>query len=325
MIARFDMMNQPTSQKRSVATSNIGGRILSEVLVLLFTIVLSGLLVALLLFAPRWFVSANAGTGSQRIWGYLSSVSAFFIDLMHGQLADKSHNAATWRDLGKAAQHTIALLGISMAIALPLGIGWGALLVSVRRPFARALLFGFNSLVMALPAFALILLSMEAVANITYRTGYRLTFVQGYGIDRHLILPAGVLVLRSAAYLARGLHIALEDLLQQDWIRAARARGLGGFTLWRRHVLPALRLPLLGIALGMLRVMAGAIIIVDYIYAWGGLGRLMLNFRPFEIAEADVPLSLSAALVLVLAFVLLDALGQIALRYADPRLRELGE
>src|SRR5581483_377394 len=140
---------------------------------------------------------------------------------------------------------------------------------------------------------------------------------------RHLLLPAGVLVLRGSAYLARALHIAQDDVLQQDWIRAARARGLGGLALWRRHVLPALRLPLLGIILGMLRLMVAGIVIIDYMYGWGGLGQRMLNFQPFRLEAADTAMSTSAALTLVFLFVVVDALGQLALRYADPRLRDL--
>jgi ABC-type dipeptide/oligopeptide/nickel transport system permease component len=88
-------------------------------------------------------------------------------------------------------------------------------------------------------------------------------------------------------------------------------------------VLPALWLPLLGIVLGMLRVMVGGVVIIDYMYAWGGLGRRMLNFNPFELATANTTVSISAALVLVVLFVVVDALGQLALRYADPRVRDL--
>jgi len=225
----------------------------------------------------------------------------------------------------QATRRTIELLGISMLLAVPIGIGWGGLLASVQRPIIRALLFGLNTLVMALPSFAIILLSIEAVATLTLRTGYQLTFVQGYGLDRHLILPAGVLVLRGAAYLARALQLAQQDILRQDWIRAARARGLGGLALWRRHVLPALQLPLVGILLGMLRVMVGGIVIIDYIYGWGGLGQRMLNFRPFALPRPDTSVSITAALALVVLFVIVDSLGQLGLRYADPRLRDLKE
>jgi ABC-type dipeptide/oligopeptide/nickel transport system permease component len=313
-------MNRPPSTPagRSALRGSLGAA-----LTLLLTAALSALIVALVIFAPFAFVDTGRNAATRGLGPYLHSVGSYFANLAQGQLSEPRRNAAAWRGLLLAARHTVELLGISMALALPIGIGWGALLASTRWRVTRAVLFGFNTIVMALPAFAIMLLSIEAVATLTLRTGFQLTLVQGYGLDRHLILPCGVLVLRGSAYLARALQIAQDDVLAQDWIRAARAKGLGGLALWRRHVLPALRLPLLGILLGMLRGMVGGIIIVDYMYGWGGLGQRMLNFRPFELGSADIPTATSAALVLVVLFVVVDTLGRLALRYADPRLRDL--
>jgi peptide/nickel transport system permease protein len=315
-------MKQPItiSARRGPLSSLLG-----EMLVLLLTVAVSGLLVALIIFAPQSFIDTSYSTAPRGLAGYFRSITSYFANLLQGNLSDPQHNAAVWKALLQATRRTIELLGISMLLAVPIGIGWGGLLASVQRPIIRALLFGLNTLVMALPSFAIILLSIEAVATLTLRTGYQLTFVQGYGLDRHLILPAGVLVLRGAAYLARALQLAQQDILRQDWIRAARARGLGGLALWRRHVLPALQLPLVGILLGMLRVMVGGIVIIDYIYGWGGLGQRMLNFRPFALPSPDTSVSITAALALVVLFVIVDSLGQLGLRYADPRLRDLKE
>lgn len=309
-------MSQPPSAPASRSA-------LGAALTLLLTAALSALIVALVIFAPFAFVDTGRNAATRGLAPYLHSIGSYFADLAQGQLSDPRHSATAWRGLLQAARRTAELLSISMALALPIGLAWGALLASARQPITRAVLFGLNTIVMALPAFAILMLAIEAVATLTLRTGYQLTLVQGYGLDRHLLLPCGVLVLRGSAYLARAIQIAQDDVLAQDWIRAARAKGLGGLALWRRHVLPALRLPLLGILLGMLRVMVGGIIIVDYIYGWGGLGQRMLNFRPFELASADIPAATSAALALVVLFVIVDTLGQLALRYVDPRLRDL--
>src|SRR5262245_60096954 len=213
-----------------------------------FVVLISGIvLVVMLLHIPR----ATLGTFREPPagWGrYLPMVGAYLQQLLQGQLATPSRNIQAWRDLWQIAYRSAALLLVSFGIALPFGIVWAALLRHTRRPLLRTIAFGTNMLFLALPSFALLLLLMEFVANLTFRTGIRLTYVQGFGLDRHLVLPAGVLAVRGAAYIARGAHAALDDLLAQDWIRVARAKGLGGWYLWRRHVLPALRLPLLGIA-----------------------------------------------------------------------------
>jgi ABC-type dipeptide/oligopeptide/nickel transport system permease component len=314
--------NAPIERPLSGRPAAGAATLLRETIGLLLTLALSSILVAMIVFAPYAFIG-DFSRPAQGWSDYLAAIGNFFAGLARGRLSDSAQNSLVWSNLLTSARRSGELIGVSIAIALPLGIVWGGLLASARQRVARALLFGLNTLVMSLPSFAIMLLSMESVANLTLRTGIQLTYVQGYGIDRHLILPAGVLGLRGAAYLARSFQIAHEDILRQDWIRAARARGFSGVALWRHHVLPALRLPALGIALGMLRVLINGLIMIDYIYGWGGLGRRMLTF---DIGSFDTVSNSSAdgaALVLVIGFVIIDALGQVSLRYADPRLREV--
>ena len=303
-------------------TPAAGATLLQETIGLLLTLALSSILVAMIVFAPYAFIGNFARPGQG--WSeYIGAIGSFFAGLARGRLSDSAQNSVVWSNLFTSARRSGELIGVSIAIALPLGIVWGGLLASARQRGGRALLFGLNTLVMSLPSFAIMLLAMESVANLTLRTGIQLTYVQGYGIDRHLILPAGVLALRGAAYVARGFQIAQEDILRQDWIRAARARGFSGAALWRHHVLPALRLPAIGIVLGMLRVLINGLIMIDYIYGWGGLGRRMLIFDIGSFDTVSNSSSVGAALVLVIGIVVVDALGQVSLRYADPRLREV--
>jgi ABC-type dipeptide/oligopeptide/nickel transport system permease component len=314
--------NSPIERPLSDTPAAGAATFLRETVGLLLTLVLSSLLVAMIVFAPTAFIGNFARPGQG--WSdYIAAIGSFFAGLARGHLGDAADNEVVWNNLLTSARRSGELIGISIAIALPLGIVWGGLLASARRRSTRALLFGLNTLVMSLPSFAILLLGMESVANLTLRTGIQLAYVQGYGIDRHLVLPAGVLALRGSAYLARSFQIAQEDILRQDWIRAARARGFSGVALWRHHVLPALRLPAIGIMLGLLRVVLNGLIIIDYMYGWGGLGRRMLTF---DISGFDTVTNSSAALaalVLVIGLVVVDALGQVSLRYADPRLREV--
>jgi ABC-type dipeptide/oligopeptide/nickel transport system permease component len=291
------------------------GSFLREVLALALTVVAGVALVALLIFAPRAFVGEQAGLGL-----YLSSVRDYLLGLLHGDMGQDGRGPVS-RDLLLAARRSLELLGISLAAGLLLGLVWGGLLATVRRRLPAILLFGLSTLLISMPTFVVILLAIEAVATLTLRTGIRLALVHGYGLDQHVILPAAVLALRGAAYMARGIQVAQEDILRQDWIRAARARGLGGLALWRRHILPALRLPLLGSALGMLRVMVSGLVIVDYIYGWGGLGGRMLRAGALGVAAASDRRALGAAVILVLFFIGVDLLERLALRRVDPRLR----
>ncbi|NJN17625.1 MAG: ABC transporter permease subunit, partial [Oscillochloris sp.] len=80
----------------------------------------------------------------------------------------------------------------------------------------------------------------------------------------------------------------------------ARARGLGGLRLWRGHVLPALFGPLVGGVAGMLRVLVGGLVIVEYVYNWNGLGDRMISIGQFTTNRAaDVPIAAGAGILLV--------------------------
>lgn len=321
-------MIQTDSTERRASTTADARAVAREALLLALTLALGVVLVALIIFFPRAVldqaplagVGARQSVGLAEVLRYLAIARDYVGGLLHGNLGVNARGQPLSRTLMPALRRTLELLAVSGAVAVPLGLAWGALLASARRPAVRAALFGINTLLSSLPTFVIMILTIEAVANLTLRTGVRLTYVQGYGLDRHLILPVAVLSLRGAAYMARSLQVAQEEILRQDWIRAARAKGLGGAALWRRHVLPALRLPLLGSVLGMIRVVVGGLVIVDYLYNWNGLGsQMLMSTGAIASRGSNDQLAAGAAVLLVCLFVAIDALGRLVLRYADPR------
>lgn len=285
------------------------GPIAAEALKLALTIVFGFLLVALIVFSPNAFIGRNAD-----ITAYLDAVRAYLLDVLRGNLGKTLSGRPVARELGFATAHTFQLLAASLAVTLPLGLAWGALLATARRGIASALVFGLNTLFNALPSFVILLLAMQTIATITLRTGFRLLPIQGYALDEHLILPVSVLALRGGAYMARAVQVAHDDILRQDWIRVARAKGLGGFNLWRRHVLPALHAPLLAAALGTTRVLVASMVIVDYMVGWRGLPSALLRPGGGMVRPAEETLAAGAAAVLLLFFISSDTLGRLALR-----------
>ena len=285
-----------------------------ELLLLALTLFVGVLLVVGLVYLPRALIFQPYRASG---WGaYWKLIAEYLQGVPHGDFGHNDRGAPVNRILGTAVLRSLQLLGIAFVAALGLGLGWGALLASVQRSLPATILFGLNTLLVSLPSFVVLLLAIDAIATLNLRYGIWITYVQGYGLDRHLILPASVLALRGAAFMARAVQVAQEEVMRQDWVRAARARGLGRWSLWWRHVLPALRLPLLGSALGMVRVMVSALVIIEYMYNWGGLGQRLIGGSGGEAVAA------SAGLVLVAFFVVVDLLGRLLLRRADPRLRE---
>ncbi|MFO1469025.1 MAG: ABC transporter substrate-binding protein [Steroidobacteraceae bacterium] len=136
-----------------------------------------------------------------------------------------------------------------------------------------------------------------------------------------LTLPAVALALPQAAILARVLRAALLEVLQEDFVRAARAKGLSASAALWRHALPNALLPVLtvlGLQLGFL--LAGAVVVENVFYL-PGLGRLVYQ----AITQRDLIVVQAVLLLLVAAVVMVSFLVDVAYAWVDPRLRQRGE
>lgn len=310
------MDQQPTTD-RHAARVGILKIVSQEALILLITFVCAIVLVAFLSFAtPTIEVTQFAALDPTT---YLNAVRDYLLGLLQGNLGETRYHQPVFDVLLTATQRSAILIGVSLLVAVPLGLAWGGALATVRRGSLAAFLFGLSTLAISLPTFAVLILAMEAVSTVTLRTGIRLAYISGYGLDSHLILPVAALVLRGSAYMARSFQVAQQDILRQDWIRTARAKGFDGLLLWSHHILPALTLPLIGNTLGVLRIMVGGLIIVEYITSWGGLGSTMLSVGGSGLRPTEGQVAASAAGVFILFFIFVDRFAQILVYWIDRR------
>ena len=131
----------------------------------------------------------------------------------------------------------------------------------------------------------------------------------------YLVLPALTLGMRSVAVLARMTRAALQEALQSDFIRTARAKGLREAPVVLRHGLRNALIPVitvLGLDLGS--YLTGSIL-TETIFAWPGVGRYVLE----AIGKRDLPAIQGSILLLSLIFVVVNLLTDIAYAKADPR------
>ena len=144
--------------------------------------------------------------------------------------------------------------------------------------------------------------------------------VGGAGSLNHLILPAVTLALPSVAMIARMTRAAVLDVLREDYVRTARAKGVGEFWVLARHALRNAFIPiltLLGLQSGQL--MGGAVL-TETVFSWPGLGRLMVK----AIFARDYILLQGAVLVFALAFVVINLLVDLSYGWLDPRIGRQG-
>ena len=141
--------------------------------------------------------------------------------------------------------------------------------------------------------------------------------VSGMDSRTSIILPAVTLGLGLSAILTRMTRTSLLEVLNDDYIRTARAKGLSEKAVIMRHALRAALLPIITIVgLQMGSLLAGTVI-TETVFSWDGIGRLLVE----SIEKRDYPVTQACVLVVALSYVLVNALTDILYRFADPRIR----
>ncbi len=205
---------------------------------------------------------------------------------------------------------TLTLLSWLLTTGLALGLG----ILAARRagsPLDFALRAGLT-LLSAIPSFwlGLLLILMFAVR-------LRLLPSGGFGGPRDLILPVAALVLARVSLPARMVRAGVLEAMRGDFVRTARAKGLGERAALLRHALRAALIPLLTVLGLEFAELLTSSVIVENVFALPGLGTLTLG----AIAARDFPLVQGVTLLLALLVVGVNLLVDLAYGWADPRVR----
>lgn len=214
-------------------------------------------------------------------------------------------------DIARTLPATAELAAAAMIIALVLGIPAGiACALRPGTPLDTAVTT-FSVLGISMPGFFLGLLLMLLFAA---ELGWLPPTGRG-GLE-HLVMPAVTLGLPYVASFARITRSNMLDVLGEDYVRTARAKGLPRRTVVYRHALVNAAIPLvtlLGIYFG--RLLGGAVI-VETIFAWPGMGRYMIE----AIAQRDIYVIQGTILIFALSIVLVNLIVDILYGLIDPRI-----
>ncbi|MEA3638674.1 MAG: nickel ABC transporter permease [Lamprobacter sp.] len=199
-----------------------------------------------------------------------------------------------------------AALSLALAIAIPLGV----LAARYQHRLIDSLAMSFSLLGVAVPNFWL-----GPLLILVFSLWLGWTPVSGMQQPTSLILPAITLGTGLAAILARMVRATVLEVLGDDFIRTARAKGLSEGAILRRHALRNAWLPvltLIGLQLGAL--LAGAVI-TETIFAWPGVGSLMVE----AIQARDFPVVQGTVLLIAALYVLVNTATDLAYAALDPR------
>jgi ABC-type dipeptide/oligopeptide/nickel transport system permease component len=207
---------------------------------------------------------------------------------------------------------TLELALAAMGVAVGIGIPAGIIAATRRNSLVDRVLMVGAMLGQSMPVFWLgLLLAMVFAVSLGWFP------VAGRGGLDHLVLPAVSLGLFSVAYNARMTRSAILEVLGQDYIRTAQAKGVSWRRVLTRHALRNALIPVVTVAGLQFGGLLGGAVITESIFAWPGVGRLTIQ----AIQGKDLPLVQASVTVLATIFVFLNLLIDLLYAVMDPRVR----
>jgi peptide/nickel transport system permease protein len=222
--------------------------------------------------------------------------------------------------IGSRLPNTILLACSSMVLALLIAIPVGIISATNRNSIADYTSLTAAMIGVSMPSYWLGLLLLM-------QFGLRWKLLPIWGIGHledglwdfisHLILPSVTLGTSLAALLTRLTRASVLEVLSEDYVRTARAKGLKERIVLYKHALRNAIIPVITTAGLQLGYLLGGAVIVESIFSWPGLGRLTIQ----AIQKRDLPVIQTATLIFAIAFVIVTLLVDVLYVFIDPRIR----
>lgn len=213
---------------------------------------------------------------------------------------------------------SLAAVGILLALAIALPAGIYAALREGRAADAIVRItsqFGFS-----VPDFWLGILLVSLFSTVLGwlpTSGYRPLLEDPGGWLRHVILPGLTVGLVAAAIMTRYVRSAVLEVAAMGYVRTARSKGLAPRVVTMRHTVRNALVPILTITGIQLATILSGVIVVEVVFAWPGLGRLVFN----SVAARDYPVIQGAVLLMAVLFLVVNLLVDVLYAIVDPRIR----
>lgn len=219
----------------------------------------------------------------------------------------------------KTFTNSAGLLLVAMAFASFAGVVVGFLAARTRSRLASSLVLVFSILGMSTPSFIFAMLMWVINIQVINRF-FELKALPptGFGWDLHLLMPALVLAARPFAQIAQITYISLRDILKEDFIRTAHAKGLSNRLVYNRHALRNILIPVLTTIGTSLRYSIASLPVVEFFFLWPGIGLTLLQAIGLGNSALVTDLIVSLGIFFVIFNLALDLLYP----FIDARLRK---
>ena len=243
-----------------------------------------------------------------------SQFGSYLTKLAHADFGHSIHTKTPIIELIKARYPaTLKLAALSLFIGLSIGVPLGVYAALKAGHWQDLVVTIISVRFSAMPAFWL-----GPMLMLLFAVWLGWLPVSGMESRSSIILPAITLGLGLSAILTRMTRTSLLEVLNDDYIRTARAKGLSEKTVIIRHALRAALLPIITIVgLQMGSLLAGTVI-TETIFSWDGIGRLLVE----SIEKRDYPVTQACVLLVALSYVLVNAATDVIYKLADPRMHK---
>ena len=228
--------------------------------------------------------------------------------------------------IAETLPNTFVLAVSAIVIAMILGVLLGIISVLFRDGWVDKLIQLVSTFGMSVPSFFSAIIFAWLFGYVLHEyTNLNMTgslyevddFGEGSYIQwKNLILPALVLGIRPLAVVTQLMRNSLLEVLNQDYIRTARAKGLSFWTIIRRHALKNSLNPVVTAISGWFASMLAGAVFVEYIFGWNGLGKEIVD----ALNTLDLPIIMGAVLVIATLFILINIFVDIIYGWLDPKI-----
>ncbi|MEI6890464.1 MAG: ABC transporter permease [Bacteroidales bacterium] len=227
--------------------------------------------------------------------------------------------------------NTFILAIVAMTFAMIVGVGLGVLCALYKNSFVDRLSLVFSVLGMSLPSFFAAILNAWIFAFVLAHLTHLNMAGSLYSVDdlgrgeyldlKNLILPAFTLGIRPLAIIVELTRNSLLEVLSQDYIRTAKAKGLSPRRIILKHALKNALNPVVTAATGWLASLLAGAVFVEYIFDWKGIGLVIVN----ALDKYDFPVIMGAVLFISVILIIINIMADILYGVIDPRVRGIGD
>jgi peptide/nickel transport system permease protein len=235
-----------------------------------------------------------------------------------------------WDDLRRVIPHTLQLVLLAEAFAFVLGVGIGV--YSALRQYS---VFDYSATTLsflgfAMPVFWLALMLQILFTNVFLKWHVRIFYTSGlssedpgtgihFVIDRlqHLAIPAMTLMLLSIAQYSRFMRASMLEVINSDYVRTARAKGLAERRVTLRHALRNALIPVVTISALNFGALIGGAVVTESIFQLDGMGPYFIN----ALQARDASVVMAWLVITATSVILFNLIADIAYAYIDPRIR----